>query len=241
MSGGLGAAVERGLSSLLALDSRVLERVDPVVDHPLDPSSFPWSVALANDWRVVRAELDTALRGGVVIPETDQVIGRPQGAHGRWSTFVLRWYGRTTAAALDRFPSTSALLGTIPHLQIAGFTVLGPGSHIPAHRGPSRSYRYHLGVIVPGPPGSCRLRLGSTTVAWAEGESLAFDDRTEHEAWNDSDETRYVLFAQTAWPASGARGVLHRVADRALAASTSDVLRRSEELDFALNRPVSGE
>lgn len=51
--------------------------------------------------------------------------------------------------------------------------------------------RFHLGLRIPGP---CRLRVGDETAAWTEGRALVFDDTHEHEAWNDSDGERGVLF-----------------------------------------------
>jgi len=54
--------------------------------------------------------------------------------------------------------------------------------------------RYHLGLKVPGPEGSCRIRVGNDIGYWKEGKSLIFDDSNEHEVWNDSDSDRVVLF-----------------------------------------------
>ena len=38
------------------------------------------------------------------------------------------------------------------------------------------------------------------TAGWTEGHSLVFDDTYEHEAWNDTDETRVVLFVDVVRP-----------------------------------------
>ena len=73
--------------------------------------------------------------------------------------------------------------------------------HVPAHRGPYKGViRYHLGLVVPEPAGSARIRVGDETRAWAEGESLVFDDSYNHEAWNDSDGDRVVLFLDVVRP-----------------------------------------
>jgi beta-hydroxylase len=42
--------------------------------------------------------------------------------------------------------------------------------------------------------------VGPETRGWREGESLVFDDTYEHEAWNDTDETRVVLFVDVIRP-----------------------------------------
>ena len=48
----------------------------------------------------------------------------------------------------------------------------------------------HLPLIVPP---DCRLRVGSETRTVKAGKTMIFDDSMEHEAWNDSKDTRVVL------------------------------------------------
>ena len=48
----------------------------------------------------------------------------------------------------------------------------------------------HLPLIVPP---NCRLRVGNEVRNVEAGKMLIFDDSIEHEAWNDSDETRVIL------------------------------------------------
>jgi len=48
----------------------------------------------------------------------------------------------------------------------------------------------HLPLIVPP---DCRLRVGNEVRLVEAGKMLIFDDSIEHEAWNDSDETRVIL------------------------------------------------
>jgi beta-hydroxylase len=92
------------------------------------------------------------------------------------------------------------------------FSILSPGKHIPPHGGPYKGVlRYHLGLIVPGVPGSCRIRVGNDVRPWAEGKSLVFDDTFEHEAWNDSDGTRVVLFVDFKRPLEGVARVFNNV------------------------------
>ena len=39
----------------------------------------------------------------------------------------------------------------------------------------------------------CGIRVGDSTYFWKEGESFAFLDALEHEAWNESSGDRYIL------------------------------------------------
>jgi aspartyl/asparaginyl beta-hydroxylase (cupin superfamily) len=48
----------------------------------------------------------------------------------------------------------------------------------------------HLPLIVPE---GCWLRVGNETRRWNEGKLLIFDDSFEHEAKNDSSDTRIIL------------------------------------------------
>ncbi len=60
--------------------------------------------------------------------------------------------------------------------------------------------RYHLGLIVPKQAEQCRIRVGEDIRYWEEGKSLMFDDTFNHEVWNDTDETRVVLFVDVLRP-----------------------------------------
>jgi aspartyl/asparaginyl beta-hydroxylase (cupin superfamily) len=48
----------------------------------------------------------------------------------------------------------------------------------------------HLPLILPE---KCSFRVGNETRDWKMGEAWVFDDTIEHEAWNNSDQTRVIL------------------------------------------------
>jgi beta-hydroxylase len=227
--------VGRGLGALLEVDERLVDRVDPPSTGALDPSSPPWAARLEAGWPSVRAELDQLIDDGVELPETSALVGADQGAEGRWTTYVMGWYGTWLDANCTRCPRTAALLAHVPDVQVAGFTVLDGHTHLPRHQGPLRSLRWQMGIRVPEPAGSCRLRVGDDVVVWEDRATLAFDDRTEHEAWNDADEPRYVLFVQTAWPVAGLTRFTHLAAHRIFGAATRRIPRQAAALDEQLN------
>jgi aspartyl/asparaginyl beta-hydroxylase (cupin superfamily) len=108
-----------------------------------------------------------------------------------WSVYGLIAFGERIEAALTACPRTASLLAQVPGLTTAGFSRMGPGTHIKPHVGWVRTvYRLHLGLVVPP---DCALRVGAETRSWREGECLIFDDTMEHEAWNRSGESRVVL------------------------------------------------
>ncbi len=119
---------------------------------------------------------------------------------GKWRSFFLWGYGYRVDDNADRCPLTTALVERIPGLNSAFFSILAPGTHIPAHRGVSKGLiTCHLGLIVPrvgAGDGDVRMRVHDRVVRWAEGETLVFDDTYDHEVWNDTDGTRVVLLIQ---------------------------------------------
>ena len=69
--------------------------------------------------------------------------------------------------------------------------MLAPGTHIRPHNGMLNTRLIcHLPLVVPD---GCRLRVGNDTRTVRAGEMLIFDDSIEHEAWNDSAESRAIL------------------------------------------------
>lgn len=167
-------------SVLVELADRMIGGCSLVPIAPvLDVRAFGWTGVLRDHWRAIRDEARAAALGG------DRV-----GAEGRFT--LWRRGGRETAN-VAHCPATATALEAIPGLDSASFSVLPPGAHVPAQRGPTRGLlTCHLGLVVPR-DGDARMRVGDRMVRWAEGETLVFDDTYEHEAWNDSGSTRVVL------------------------------------------------
>jgi ornithine lipid ester-linked acyl 2-hydroxylase len=162
-----------------------------------DPASFPWVSGVEREWRAIRAELDEVLQRPDDIPQFSDIS--PDQVHltqyGKWKTFFFFAYGARVEENCRRCPETSRILRTIPGVQTAFFSILEPHMHIAPHCGPYGGVlRYHLALRVPRPPGACRIRVADRTLSWEEGKSLVFDDTYEHEAWNDADAQRVVLF-----------------------------------------------
>ena len=120
----------------------------------------------------------------------------------RWSAFHFYEKGQPIAARCSRAPATMQVLSRLPQAQVplrspsALFSVLQPHTRIPPHTGIA-NFRLvvHLPLIVP--PG-CGFRVGGETREWRIGEAWVFDDTIEHEAWNDSDQTR-IIFICDVW------------------------------------------
>ncbi len=93
------------------------------------------------------------------------------------------------------------MLRAIPGLTPGFFSILGPGKRLPPHHGPYRGVlRHHLALVVPKPADAAGIRVGDQVRHWREGASLVFDDTYQHEAWNDTDGHRVVLFLDIVRP-----------------------------------------
>jgi aspartate beta-hydroxylase len=120
----------------------------------------------------------------------------------RWSAFHFYEKGQQVEERCRRAPATMEVLSRLPQAQVplrspaALFSVLQPKTRIPPHTGVA-NFRLvvHLPLIVP--PG-CGFRVGGETRQWRIGEAWVFDDTIEHEAWNDSDQTR-IIFICDVW------------------------------------------
>jgi len=192
-----------GVAAQTALEWGV-SRVSPLGDpHIYDTRLFPWAAEIEHDWRLVRAELDAVMTFRDQMPSFQDIlkeVGAIQ-SDNNWKTFFLAGIGMDCAENRKRCPETVRLLGKIPGMTTAFFSILSPGKHIPAHRGAWNGIlRLHLGLMVPEPRERVRIRIGNDFYSWREGEALIFDDTFNHEVWNDTEGYRVVLFVDFARP-----------------------------------------
>lgn len=110
-------------------------------------------------------------------------------------------------------PRTAELIRRIPGVYTAFFSVLDPHQEITPHWGYYKGFlRYHLGVRIPynNANNQCWLRVNGDRAQnalldknqiefgeryyWKNGEGIIFDDNYLHDAANESDEVRVVLW-----------------------------------------------
>lgn len=166
---------------------------------------FPWLDHVEAQTDAIRAEALNLLKNGgdTIRPYVRQAEGTPANKWSAldhkldWGACFLWEYGERNNAVCDLCPQTAAALELAPQNVIPGkaptafFSILKPRAHIPAHTGVTNTRAIiHLPLVVPD---GCRFRVGGETREWKEGEAFAFDDTIDHEAWNDSDDTRIVL------------------------------------------------
>jgi beta-hydroxylase len=173
-------------------------------DQAIYPSSdFPWAAPLAEHWLRIRSELDQVMLQRDRMPSFHEILSEVSTitSDDAWKTFFLIGSGMDCSGNTARCPETMRLLENVPGIVTAFFSILGPGKHIPAHRGAYNGLlRLHLALKVPEPHSRCRIRIGEEFRSWREGELLIFDDTYNHEVWNDTDGWRVVLFVDFARP-----------------------------------------
>ena len=125
-----------------------------------------------------------------------------------WGAWYFWKNGDRIADHADRCPETMNALALAPMPAIdsrspmALWSRLEPGTHIQPHHGMLNTRLIcHLPLLVPG---DCALRVGAETRAWETGKLLIFDDSFEHEAWNNSADTRVILLFEIWRPEIGA-------------------------------------
>jgi len=180
----------RGLANFLGRQSLVGDM--PVHDN----KDFPFLKPFVDNWEGMRAEVVEILKHREAVPLFQDVSpDQMRIAKGNnWRTFILFGFGDKLEKNCKQAPLTTKILESIPNLQTAWFSILGPGYHIPAHRGVTKGIlRAHLGLIIPKDAEKCRLRVGDNIQVWRPGEIFVFDDTYEHEVWNDTDEERVIL------------------------------------------------
>ena len=185
-----GKRVIRGLADFLGRQSLV-------GDMPIhDTKDFPFLKPFVDNWEGIRAEVVEILKHREAVPLFQEVSpDQMRIAKGNnWRTFILFGFGTKLEKNCRQAPLATRILESIPNLQTAWFSILGPGYHIPAHRGVSKGIlRAHLGLIIPQDAEKCRIRVDDKIQVWRSGEIFVFDDTYEHEVWNDTDEERVIL------------------------------------------------
>ena len=163
----------------------------------------------------------------------------------RWKAFVLK-AGSFIEENCAQAPRTAALLARMPRVYNAFFSILEARQYIRPHWGYYKGFvRYHLGVVIPddNARGACWLRVNTDRADnarrdksliergmkyhWRNGRGVVFDDTNLHDAANESDAVRVVLWLDVARKLPPALALYNRALLAALYHETS--IRRFRE------------
>ena len=167
-------------------------------DAVIDPGKFDWTKYVEQNTPLILDELKTIMNEYGSIPNLGDLSEEQKRiitGERNWKTFMLYTYGVRIEKNLRRCPQTDHVIRSIPGMTMAFFSILESHTALSPHRGPYKGVlRYHLGLIVPQPEDLCGIRVNGEVHHWRVGRSLIFDDTYTHDAWNNSDEKRVVLF-----------------------------------------------
>ncbi len=173
-----------------------------------DFSQYTFIQGLERKWPLILSELQLLLLREVENRNNHFDFWHERGIYeGQWKVFGLYAFGEKLTQNCDLCPVTTEIVESIPGMTTAGFSAMKPNTRIMPHRGyTSDVLRCHLGLIVPEIVPEvcslnklnvieplCALRVGSRIYQWQQGKAFVFDDTETHEAWNASDQSRYIL------------------------------------------------
>lgn len=117
------------------------------------------------------------------------------GPNREWMNWGIIFNGEPCGKNAEMCPVTTALLESIPGIQVAGFSMMMPRSKINPHTDATGqkfgSMAYHLGLDCPE---KCNMVIGSCKMPEENGKAFIFDATDEHWAENGSDKARMILY-----------------------------------------------
>ncbi len=184
---------------------------------------FDWVPELEANWEVIRDEMYEVLKYRDDLPCFHEILPyQSEGirADNDWKTYFLFGYGNKVEKNCERCPETTAALEKIPGLKTAFYSIFLPGKHLAEHRGPYKGViRCLLGLKIPEPKELCRIRVSNEVRHWENGKCLLFDDSFRHEAWNETNETRVVLFIDFVRPLRFPLNIVNKLLIQSIAVS----------------------
>ncbi|MFY0599728.1 MAG: aspartyl/asparaginyl beta-hydroxylase domain-containing protein [Cyclobacteriaceae bacterium] len=176
---------------------------------------YPFFKELETNYDIIRKECEALLTIKEQLNDMEGVAGKKtQGGIyiAKWKSFMFK-SGSFIDENCELCPQTSEILKRVPRIKQAFFSILYPNQHIKPHRGYYQGFmRYHLGVIVPdnNVEKKCWLRVNDDpednkkydkstmhkgeSYHWKNGEGVIFNDNYLHDAANESDEIRVILW-----------------------------------------------
>ena len=149
----------------------------------------------------LRAEFEASLpgtRGGFRGQSTGYF-----GIADRWLSYALVLEtGAPVLEAFAAFPRLAGLLAELVELKLpckTYFALMKPSVHLAEHCGGQNiALRMHFALRIPA--GDTAIRVGGVERRWENGKSIFFDDTFVHEAWNRTDQDRYIVLMRLLHP-----------------------------------------
>lgn len=156
-----------------------------------DGSHFLWYQEFQNNYTKILKELQNYLKENNLEGYFNvSMVTKPKS----WKTISLKNWGINLFKNQKNFPLTSSILNNYPEILSLSFNLLEPKSAILPHCGDTNGiYRCHLGLEIPEGLPNCGFRVRDEIRPWENGQWIVFMDAYNHEAFNHSEQPRYIM------------------------------------------------
>ena len=177
--------------------------------------TYPHFRLIEENYPTIRAECEALMKDRSRLVRMDELGGSYTAGDTHvadWTTLMFK-SGSFIEENCRLAPRTADLIRKLPGVYTAFFSVLEPQQKLPPHFGYYKGFlRYHMGVMVPNDNAddSCWVRINADPADnarrdrdliergeryfWKNGQGVVFDDTFLHEAANESDQVRVVLW-----------------------------------------------
>lgn len=155
------------------------------------PEDYEWAKVIINNYDIIKSELLAYLKDHDLESYFNESMVERKNT---WKTAAIKWWGINLFKNQFIFPQTSKIINSFPNIVSASFNLLEANSKIKPHHGDTNGiFRCHLALIIPKAKNQCGFIVKGDTRHWEEGKLLIFVDANYHEAYNNSDEERYIF------------------------------------------------
>ena len=107
-----------------------------------------------------------------------------------WVKFLDSWAGPS-----KHLPTLKNIVQSLKDdVLLLHISVMMPGAKLKSHKGISMGvWRYHYGLEIP--EGDVCIKIENVVYKWENKKGFIWDDTLTHEVWNNTDQPRFIIFA----------------------------------------------
>lgn len=171
------------------------QKGNPPDDHIdfFDTKDLSWAKELEDNFSIIKDEIDKYIieNDDSIKPYFNKSLVTKDKS---WRTFAFFFWGIHVKSNIKKCPKSYKIFKRIPGIVSASVSIMEPNTRIKPHRGDTNAImRAHLPIEIPETLPTCGIRVGETEKSWEPGKLIVFNDSNYHEAWNESDQRRYVV------------------------------------------------
>ena len=148
-----------------------------------------------------------------------------------WRVFHIKLSKHYTKNIEKTFPNLCEILNNLPEVINCSLSILDEKTYIPIHNGYYKGMlRFMLPIIVPKDYKNVFICINYEKYHWKEGVGILWDDTFPHKVFNNTEETRIVLYMDIIRPLNGFLKNMNEILIKLLANSKmiKDEIKRTE-------------